>query len=83
MSDSPPPLSEYDYQVSLRVGCLVYVGLYQSAIDYLPSAIAPDQVVEVRVEKHFMRVKVPGGTAFTMEITRHYKALPGACTSDH
>jgi hypothetical protein len=83
MSDSPPPLSEYDYQVSLRVGCLVYVGLYQSEIDYFPNVIAPDQEVEVSVEKHVMRVKVPGGKDITMEITRHHKASPGTCTSDH
>ena len=80
ISDSPPPPTEYDYEVSLRMGCLVYVGLYQSAIDYLPSAIAPDQSVEVSVEKHVMRVRVSGDREITLEITRHYRASPGSCS---
>ncbi len=37
IADSPPPPNEYDFVVSLRMGCVVYIGLYQSAIDYLPS----------------------------------------------
>jgi len=81
IADSPPPPTEYDYEVSLRMGCLVYVGLYQSAIDYLPSAIAPDQSVEVSVEKHVMRVRVSGDREITLEITRHYRASPGSCSS--
>jgi hypothetical protein len=81
IADSPPPPNEYDFEVSLSMGCLVYVGLYQSAIDYLPSAIAPDQSVEVSVEKHVMRVRVPGDREITMEITRHYRASPGSCSS--
>lgn len=81
MADSPPPPTEYDYEVSLRVGCLIYIGLYQSAIDYLPSAIAPDQSVDVNVGKHVMRVRVSGDREITMEITRHYRASPDSCSS--
>lgn len=81
LADSPPPPTEYDYEVSLRMDCLVYVGLYQSAIDYLPSAIAPDQSVEVSVEKHVMRVRVSGDREITLEITRHYRTLSGSCSS--
>jgi hypothetical protein len=81
IADLPPPPTEYDYEVSLRMGCLVYVGLYQSAIDYLPSGIVPDQSVEVSVEKHVMRVRVSDGREITLEITRHYRASPGSCSS--
>jgi hypothetical protein len=81
IADSPPPPTEYDFEVSFRVGCLVYVGSYRSAIDYLPSAIAPDQSVDVSVEKHVMHVRVLGGSEITMEITRHYRASPGSCSS--
>src|SRR4029077_14270627 len=81
LGDSPPPPAEYDFEVSLRVGCLVYVGLYQSAIDYLPGTIAPDQSVEVSVEKHVLRVKVPD-REITMGMTRRYRASPGTCNSD-
>jgi len=81
IADSPPAPNEYDFEVSLRMGCLVYVGLYQSPIDYLPSSIAPDQSVDVSVEKHVMRVRVLGDREITMEITRHYRASPGSCSS--
>jgi hypothetical protein len=80
IADSPPPPNEYDFEVSLRMGCLIYVGFYQSAIDYLPSIIAPDQSVDVSVEKHVMRVRTPG-KEITFEITRHYGASPGSCNS--
>ncbi len=76
VADSPPPPNKYDFDVALRVGCLIYVGLYQSAIDYLPSAIASDQSVEVSVEQHVMRVRVAGDREITLEITRHYRESP-------
>lgn len=83
IADSPPPPNEYDFVVSLRTGCVVYVGLYESAIDYLPTAIAPDQSVDVSVEKHVMRVRSPGGKEITFEVTRHYRASPGSCSAGH
>jgi len=81
LADSPPPPTEYDFEVSLRVGCLVYVGLYQTAIDYLPDAVAPDQPVEVTVERHVMHIRVSGGREIKLEIVRHYKESTGSCSS--
>src|SRR6201999_1062536 len=78
VADSPPPPNEYDFVVSLRMGCVVYVGLYQSVFDHLPSAIAPDHSVDVSVEKHVMRVTAPGGKEITFEIVRHYRVSPGS-----
>jgi hypothetical protein len=83
IADSPPPPNEYDFEVSLRMGCLIYVGFYQSAIDYLPGVIAADQSVDVSVEKHVMRVRCSGGKEITFEITRHYRVSPGSCNSGH
>jgi hypothetical protein len=83
IADSPPPPAEYDFEVSLRMGCLVYVGLYQSAIDYLPSGIAPDQPVDVSLEKHVMRVKSPGGKEIVFENTRHYRTATASCSAGH
>lgn len=80
LADSPPAPTEYDYEISLRMGCLVYVGLYQSAIEYLPSAIADNQPVEVSVEKHVMHVRVPAGEEIKLEIVRRYKESTG-CSS--
>lgn len=80
-ADSPPPPTEFDYELTLRVNCQVYVGLYQSAIDYLPSTIRPDQTVEVSVERHVMRVRGPGGGEIKMGIVRHYRVSTGPCSS--
>jgi hypothetical protein len=82
IADSPPPLNEYDFEISLHMDCLIHVGFYESAIDYLPSMIAADQSVDVSVEKHVMRVRAPG-KEITFEITRHYGALPGSCNSGY
>lgn len=80
-ADSPPPPTEFDYQLTLRVDCQVYVGFYQSAIDYLPSTITRDQSVEVSVERHVMRVRVPSGGEIRMGIVRHYSVSTGSCSS--
>ena len=81
IADSPPPPSEYDFEVELRMGCQVYVGLHQSAINYLPGVIAADETVDVSMDKHVMRVRVLEGREITFEITRHYRASPASCGS--
>jgi hypothetical protein len=80
-ADSPPPPTEFDYELTLRVNGQLYVGLYQSAIDYLPSAVAPNRSVEVRVERHVMYVRAPGAGEIKMGIVRHYSASTASCSS--
>jgi hypothetical protein len=83
LADSPPPPTVYDFEVSLRMNCVVYVGLYQSAIDFLPSAIAANQSVDVSIEKYLMRIKVAGGREITMERIWRYRESKGSCGSVH
>jgi hypothetical protein len=51
-SDAPLQAEIHVYDVSIRTGCNTYVARYQSAYDYLPSALAANYRVPVRVGKH-------------------------------
>lgn len=52
------------------MNCLVYVGRYKSAIDYLPGVFVPDQSIEVSPGKRFRYVKVPGTGDVKLRIVR-------------
>jgi hypothetical protein len=75
-TDAPTPVTEYDYDVSIRLNCSIYVGRYKSAIDYLPGAFAANQIIEVSLEKHVILARVPGNDDIKMGIIRHH-AVPG------
>jgi hypothetical protein len=80
-NDAPPTASEYDYNISIRLNCLVYVGRYQSAIDYLPGVFAPNHSVEISLQKHLMFVQVPGAGEVKMGIVRHYTLSGNSCVA--
>lgn len=82
-SDAPLRPTEYANDVDVRVGCNVYAGRYQSAIDYLPSVFAPNRTVEVRLEKHIMCVNVPGSREVKMGIVAHDHVKDRACPADN
>ena len=58
-ADAPLQARNYAYQIGIRLDCNVYVGLYQSAINYLPADFAPNKTVDVRMRKHVMYVSLP------------------------
>jgi hypothetical protein len=58
-ADAPLRAREYSYDIGIRLACNVYVGRYLSAINYLPSVFAPNQTVDVRLQKHFLYVSLP------------------------
>jgi hypothetical protein len=58
-SDAPLQAEGYSYDIGIRLNCDVYVGRYESAIDYLPSAFATQHAVDVRLQKHIMYVSLP------------------------
>jgi hypothetical protein len=78
-TDAPAPATEYDYDVSIRLNCSVYVGRYLSGIDYLPDVFSANQSVEVSLDKHFMYVKVPGSRDVKMGIVRNYVESGDSC----
>ena len=78
-SDTPPPPTQFDFDVTFNTGCSNYIGHYESATDYLPDVIAPKGTVEMRVEKHLLYVKVRNDRELKMEIIRHQNRPAGSC----
>jgi hypothetical protein len=61
------------------LNCLVYVGRYKSAIDYLPSVFVPDQSIEVSPGGRFRHVKVPGTGDVKLRIVRRDPVAGDSC----
>lgn len=80
VTDAPDALTEFDANVSIRLNCVVYLGRYKSAIDYMPSVFAPEQAVEVSPEKNFLFVKVPGNGDVKLRIVRRDPAPANTCS---
>ncbi len=78
-TDAPAPPDEYDYDISIRLQCSVYVGRYRTWTEYLPGAFALNQSVEVSAGKHFLRVKTPPTGEIKMPIIRRYEASGDSC----
>jgi hypothetical protein len=75
-TDAPLQADDYSYDVGIRVNCTVYVGRYESVIDYLPSSFAPNHSLEVLLQKHILYVKVPElGREVKMGIVGHKKRV--------
>jgi hypothetical protein len=68
----------YLYNVSLRLNCVVYLGRYESELDDLPSALAPNNSVPVRLVKHTMYLDFPGDSV-KMRIVKHKVSQAEAC----
>jgi hypothetical protein len=69
-TDAPPPETQYAHDVSLRLGCTVYVVRYRSQIDYLPAVFAAGQTVEIRPAERVVYAKIPGDKDARMSIIR-------------
>jgi hypothetical protein len=79
VTDAPAPLSEYDANVSIRLNCVVYLGRYKSAIDYLPGVFVAGHAVEVSAEKPWLYVKVPGTGEVKLRIVRRDPVAGDSC----
>ncbi len=78
-TDAPTPATEYDYDISIRLNCSIYVGRYISVIDFLPAVFTADKTIEVSLEKRVMLVRVPGTGEIKMGIVRRYAASGDSC----
>jgi hypothetical protein len=58
-SDAPLQAEDYSYDIGIRLDCNIYIGRYESAIDYLPSVFAPNHSIDVRFQKHILYVSLP------------------------
>jgi hypothetical protein len=68
----------YLYNVSLRLNCDVYLGRYESEFNDLPSALAPNNSVPVRLVKHTMYLDFPGDSV-KMRIVKHKVSQAEGC----
>jgi hypothetical protein len=61
IDDTIPQPQEYFYDVSVGIGCDVYVIRYESPINQLPVIFSLGSSVDVRVDRDRMNVALPGG----------------------
>jgi hypothetical protein len=83
-TDAPLVAEDYSYDIGIRVNCNVYVGRYESAIDYLPSVFAPQHTVEMLLRKHVLYVSLPDGDReVKMGITSHHVLKGDQCAANN
>jgi len=79
-ADAPLQARNYAYEIGMRMDCNVYVGLYQSATNYLPSDFAPNKTVDVRLRGHVLYVSLPyNDWDVKMGILRHRRIKNESC----
>jgi hypothetical protein len=81
-TDAPLQPTEYADDIGIRLGCELYVGRYESAIDYLPSAFTPNHSVDVRIQKHILYVTLSGDRELKMGIIRHSHLKDASCPAN-
>jgi hypothetical protein len=81
LTDAPPPSTEFDHDITLRVGCTQYVARYRSELDYLPPALAPGQSIDVSPEKGVLYAKIPGNKDSRMSIIQSEQLKGDACAA--
>lgn len=79
LTDAPPPGTEFDHDITLRLGCTQYVARYRSEIDYLPPVLTPGQTIEISIDKNLMYAKIPGNKDARMSIVRREHLKEDAC----
>lgn len=82
-SDAPLQADDYSYDIGIRLDCNVYIGRYESPIDYLPSVFSPKHTVDVRFQKHIMYVSLPDSDReVKMGIVGHRRVKEEDCPSN-
>jgi len=83
-TDAPLQAEDYSYDIGIRLDCNIYIGRYESAIDYLPSVFSPKHSVDVRLQKHIMYVSLPErDREVKMGIASHHLLKGNQCTSNN
>jgi hypothetical protein len=82
-SDAPLQAEDYSYDIGIRLNCNIYIGRYESATDYLPSAFSPKHSIEVRLQKHIMYVNLPhSDREVKMGIVGHSRLKQQGCVTN-
>jgi len=78
-TDAPLEPQVYSYDIGIQVNCTVYVVRYDTPLDYLPSVFSPHQTVEISLQKHVMKVNLPGGRAVSLSIASRSQVRDTSC----
>jgi hypothetical protein len=78
-TDAPPPGTEFSYDISMRVGCTVYVGRYRSELDFVPDSFAANKTVDISPGKHLVYAKIQGRPDVKMTLVRTEPATGDSC----
>ena len=82
-TDAPLQAEDYSYDIGIRLNCNIYIGRYESAIDYLPSVFSPKHSVEIRLQKHIMYVNLPhSDREVKMGIVGHSRLKEQGCVTN-
>jgi hypothetical protein len=82
-TDAPLMAEDYSYDIGIRLNCNVYIGRYESAIDYLPAVFAPQHTVDVLLQKHVLYVSLPDSDReVKMGITSHHLLKGDQCAAN-
>src|SRR5208282_6894105 len=74
--------SEFYYDIGVRMNCMLYVGRYKSASNFVPSPIAPNNRVDVRVEKDWMYVFLPPDREVEMRLMSGTASQDKSCINN-
>ena len=78
--DAPLRAREYAYDIGIQLACNVYIARYDSATNYIPSGLAINQPVAVRLYKHALYVSLPGSDwDMKLGIVSHRHVKDEAC----
>jgi hypothetical protein len=77
-SDAPMADPEtFSYNVSVHVNCGTYVGRYENWYDFVPSVLAPNQKIQLRLTRSAMFVPMSNQKEIEMSIvSKHREAGP-------
>ncbi len=75
-SDAPFQSEIFSYDIGILVDGTVYRASYDSAVDELPSAFAPNHPVRVNLKKRVMEIELPGNHTLRLPIESRTGAKP-------
>ena len=70
----------YDFEIGFQVVCDLYTGRYESHTESLPSMLAPNRRVQLRVRMHFLYVKGDDSREIEMYMVGRRRMKTQSCT---
>jgi len=80
-TDAPLQADVHSYDIGIRLNCTVYTVRYESGLDYLPSALAPNHAIDINLQKHVMDVALPGDRDVKLGIVYRRRAKDTICSA--